>query len=113
MKKLSAYDVYKTIHTSLSNTDGVSVVAYNPNRAVYSMNSKYGYYTFDITTRCENSIVGTYSIFHHADSMDFWDVYSGFICTGENPENTVHRLLGAIARYEYELSLENPKAEYC
>lgn len=113
MKKLSAYDIYKTIHTELSSNDNIQTVLFDYDKALYHHGGKEGYYTIDIMIRAEGATIGAYNVYYHSEEEGIFDVYSGLICQGENPKNTVQRILHCIARNEYEWTLLNRETEYC
>lgn len=87
----------KTLNKQL--TEYLEVVTATPNRTLYRMDSKVGYYTIEVCTSCEGSMIGYFSIYYH-DSEGLWDTWSEIICQKDNQLSLAEDILICLAEEE-------------
>ena len=85
------------LNKALSETLEENTVS--PNYALYYQGTSRGYYLVEISTRCENNIIGRYAIYY-TDDTGPWDVASGFITTKTDTTSLVNNILTAIMHNE-------------
>jgi hypothetical protein len=95
----------KTLNKQLN--EHLEVVTASINRTLYRMGGKEGYYTIEVCTSCEGSMIGYFSIYYHNDE-GLWDVWSEIICQKDNQLSLAEDILICLAEEEqYKDSLDN------
>ena len=87
----------KTLNKQLQET--LEVVTATPNRTLYRMDGKEGYYTIEVCTSCEGSMIGYFSIYYHNDE-GLWDVWSEIICQKDNQLSLAEDIIICLAEEE-------------
>ena len=87
----------KTLNKQL--TDYLEVVTATPNRTLYHMGGKAGYYTVEVCTSCEGSMIGYFSIYYHNDE-GLWDTWSEVICQKDNQLSLAEDIITCLAEEE-------------
>ena len=87
----------KTLNKQLQ--EHLEVVNTTPNRTLYRMGGKEGYYTIEVQTSAEGSMIGHFSIYYHNDE-GLWDVLSKIICQKDNQLSLAEDILICLAEEE-------------
>jgi hypothetical protein len=87
----------KTLNKQLQ--EHLEVVTATPNRTLYRMGGKEGYYTVETCSSCEGSMIGYFSIYYHNDE-GLWDVWSGIICQRDNQLSLAEDITICLAEEE-------------
>lgn len=87
----------KTLNKQLQ--EYLEVVTATPNRTLYRMGGKEGYYTIEVCTACEGSMIGYFSIYYH-NAEGLWDVWSEVIGQRDNQLSLAEDITTCLAEEE-------------